>query len=237
MNMNGPAMAKAIIALSETYRVFAIDIIGMPGKSASTRPARSGNDYPLWLAEVMAQLNIEKATFLGLSFGGWLVLRLAALHPERVSAAVLLDSGGLTPFTVRGQVIAGIAAIKYRYFPTEKNLVRAAVHPFYAQGCKPDPDIVNLIGLGFQHVKFDIDPRGLPPLTKKELADFAAPTCVLFGEHDVFFNAKNGIEKARGIIPNLVVAEPIKGQGHILGEEAQDQVYGKIERFITKFSS
>ena len=237
MNMNGPSMANAIIALSKTHCVYAIDIIGMPGKSAGTRPSRAGNDYSRWLAEVMEQLYLQSADFLGLSFGGWLILKLAALSPERINNAVLLDSGGLTPFTFKGQAVAGWSAIGYRLFPNEKNLVRAAVHPFYAQGCEPDPDIVKLIGLGYQHVKFDIDPKGLPPLTKDELANFSAPTMVMYGEKDIFFNAEKGIEKAKEIIPNLIMGEVIAGQGHIMGEEAHPQVYNEISDFLKKSTS
>lgn len=237
MNMNGPSMANAIIALSRTHCVYAIDIIGMPGKSACTRPSRAGNDYSRWLAEVMEQLDLQSAGFLGLSFGGWLILKLAALSPERINNAVLLDSGGLTPFTFKGQAVAGWSAIWYRLFPNKKNLVRAAVLPFYAQDCEPNPDIVELIGLGYQHVKFDIDPKGLPPLTKDELANFSAPTMVMYGEKDIFFNAEKGIEKAKEIIPNLIKAEVIAGQGHIIGEEAHPQVYNEISDFLRKSTS
>ena len=232
MNMNGPAMANAIVALAETHRIYAIDIIGMPGKSAGTRPRRAGHDYPHWLSEVMAQLELTSADFLGLSFGGWLILKLAALSPERICKAVLLDSGGLTPFTVKGQTVAGWTAIRYRLFPTAQNLERAAVQPFYGQGCTPDPDIVKLIGLGYQHVKFDIDPKGLPPLAKDELAHFTAPTMVIYGEKDIFFNAEMGIAKAREIIPNLAVAKVIAGQGHMMGEEAHSQLHDEISHFL-----
>lgn len=232
MNMNGPSMANAMVALSKTHRVYAIDIIGMPGKSADTRPSRAGNDYAQWLVDVLEQLNLLSADFLGLSFGGWIILKLAAYSPERVNKAVLINSGGFTPFTFRGKVLAGWSAIWYRLFPNERNLIRA-VHPFFAQGCKPDPEIVKLIGLGYQYVKFDIDPKGLPPLTEDELANFSGPTMVLFGENDIFFNAEKGIQIAKQTIPNLVMAEVIAGQGHLIGEEAQSQVYGKIGDFLT----
>jgi len=232
MNMNGPSMAQAIIALSKTHCVYAVDIIGMPGKSAATRPSRTGQDYPRWLMEVMEQLKLQSANFLGLSFGGWLILKLAVLSPKHISKAVLIDTGGLTPFTLKGQIIAGWSAIWYRLFPNEKNLVRAAIKPFYAPGCKPDPDIVKLIGLGYQHVKFDIDPKGLPVLTKDQLADFCAPTMVIYGEKDIFFNAEKSIMQAKEIIPNLVTANIIAGQGHIIGEDAHPQIYREIDDFL-----
>lgn len=232
MNMNGPAMASAIVALSRIHRVYAIDIIGMPGRSAETRPSRAGTGYPRWLIDVMQQTDLTSADFIGLSFGGWLILRLAALEPARIRKAVLLDSGGLTPFTLKGQAIPGCAALRYRLRPTNANLRRAAIDPFYAEGCAPDQDVVELIGLGYRHVKFDIDPKGLPPLTKDDLASFSAPTMVLYGEKDIFFDAIRGIEYARQTIPNLAAAETISGQGHLMGVEAYVRTYARISDFL-----
>lgn len=84
----------------------------------------------------------------------------------------------------------------------------------------------------YQHVKFDIDPKGLPPLTKGELVNFSAPTVVMYGEKDIFFKARKGIEKAKEIIPNLVTAKTIAGQGHLMGQEAHSQLYTEIGAFL-----
>ena len=233
MNMNAPAMSAAVLTFAATHHVYAIDIIGMPGRSAPSRPPRNGDAYAHWLAEVMNALHLSSASFLGLSFGGWLTLRLAALSPERITKAVLIDSGGLTPLTFKGQAIAGWSAMRYKQRPSRRNLERAAQHPFYAAGCEPDPGIVNLIGLGYRHVRFDLDPKGLPLLPKRDLLNYRAPTLVLFGEHDVFFNAERGVARARSIIPNLITSGIIAGQGHLLGLRGEANVYARVTRFLT----
>jgi lipase len=72
-----------------THRVIAPDLRGH---------GRSGYDGP-WdfathvadLVETTDALGIERADWLGHSFGGRLVLELAARHPERMRRAVLLD--------------------------------------------------------------------------------------------------------------------------------------------------
>ncbi len=61
--MNGVSMESVIVHFSKNHRVYAIDIIGMPGKSAETRLAVKGNDYSEWLVEVMQQLGLEKQQF------------------------------------------------------------------------------------------------------------------------------------------------------------------------------
>ena len=232
MNMNAVTMDSAIVALSKSHRVYAIDIIGMPGKSAGTRPNRQGPGYPKWLAEVMEQLELSQASFLGLSFGGWIILKLASLWPQRIGQAVLIDSGGLTPFTLKGQFIGGIFALWYSLFPSEKNLFRAVAKSFYSKDCSPDPALARLIGLSYLHIKADIDLKGAPPVTKEDLANFTAPIFVAYGEEDIFFDAAKSVERAKQIIPNLVSAQIIAGQGHIMCQKAQARVYNQISDFL-----
>jgi 2-hydroxy-6-oxonona-2,4-dienedioate hydrolase len=231
MNGNAMTMAPAIVALARSHHVYAVDTIGMPGRSAETRLPRAGDGYPGWLLEVLDRLGLARAGFVGLSFGGWLMLRLAALAPERIAYGVLLDSGGLTPFTLRGQMISGMAAMRYLWFPSARARHAAAVRPFYAAGTTPDEALVDFFALGFRHVRFDIDPKGLPPVAADALARLRAPLLVLYGEHDLFFDARKAVARARMVLPNLAGAEIIPGQGHVLGTEAYDRVYGQIAAF------
>ena len=83
--------------LGQTHRVYAVDILGEPGKSAESRPAMTGTTYAEWLVQVMDGLGIKKAAFGGNSLGGWMALCLATYAPERVSALMLLAPAGLAP--------------------------------------------------------------------------------------------------------------------------------------------
>jgi lipase len=73
----------------EHFHVLALDLRGH---------GRSGHEPP-WtfpthvadLVETLDALEIDKADWVGHSFGGRLVLELAARHPERIRRAVLLD--------------------------------------------------------------------------------------------------------------------------------------------------
>ncbi len=91
---------NAIPMLSEFRRVLAPDLVGF-GYTES--PA----DYEFkhldtWVDQIirfMDALDIEKADFIGNSFGGSLSLRLAVEHPNRIGRIVLMGSGG-QPFEV-----------------------------------------------------------------------------------------------------------------------------------------
>lgn len=231
MNMNAAAMIGAIRELSVVRRVVAIDIIGMPGKSAGMRPARKGDGYPRWLGEVMDIVGITRADLLGESFGGWLSLKSAALWPERVKSVVLLDSGGIVPFTVRGQVVAGLAALRHILERSARSRLKAA-KPFYGPDISVDPHFAELLGLTLQHTRMDIDLRGLPVLGRAQLKSFQAPVFVSYGEYDVFFNVHRATRRAKQIFAGPVLTEVVERQGHRHSEAATQARYERVRNFL-----
>lgn len=81
--------------LTRAHRVYAPDLLGWGG---SDKP-RDG-DYSIaaeteLIRGFMDAIRLERADVAGVSMGGWIALRLAALHPERVQRLVLIDSAGL----------------------------------------------------------------------------------------------------------------------------------------------
>lgn len=81
-------------ALSDSYRVTLID---MPGHGGSNEPEKpiTVYDYADIVIKVLDKLNIEKAYFLGHSFGCRLSLIIAANHSEKVKRMVLCGAAGI----------------------------------------------------------------------------------------------------------------------------------------------
>jgi pimeloyl-ACP methyl ester carboxylesterase len=73
------------------FRVIAIDIAGH-GNTEGVGTFASLDDYRDLLVRVVDHLGVRRAVFAGHSFGGRLVMEVAAAAPERVVAAVLLDA-------------------------------------------------------------------------------------------------------------------------------------------------
>ena len=83
-------------------RVYALDLLGYGN---SDRP-RDASYTVAMQAEVvrgfMDALGIREADMLGVSLGGWIALKVAAEHPQRVKKLVLVSSAGLAfPTTLR----------------------------------------------------------------------------------------------------------------------------------------
>jgi pimeloyl-ACP methyl ester carboxylesterase len=80
---------------ANSFRIFAVDVIGEPGLSASSRPPLHSDAYALWLDDVMSALGLGRASFVGISLGGWLALDYATRRPAHVDRMALLCPGGV----------------------------------------------------------------------------------------------------------------------------------------------
>ena len=84
-----------IMALSSTYKVYAVDIIGEAGNSEDVRPDVNSDAFALWIKEVLEILRLEKVIMIGNSLGGWVAIKFTTVFPESVSKLCLLASSGL----------------------------------------------------------------------------------------------------------------------------------------------
>lgn len=82
--------------LSKKYEVYAIDFPGF-GESDCPPVPFDVTDYMNTLVKLLDELGIDKASFVGHSFGGRVTILLSALHPDRVDKVVLTDSAGIIP--------------------------------------------------------------------------------------------------------------------------------------------
>lgn len=104
---NAAEWAPRIPALTERFRVHAVDIIGEPGLSAETRPPLGSDRYARWLDAVLDHFGVPRAAFLTSSFGGWVALDYATRRPERVAALALRCPIGLGPMK-KGFVVKAV---------------------------------------------------------------------------------------------------------------------------------
>ena len=99
--VHGVAMRAADLAplfrtLSEHHRVYAPDLLGY-GDSDKPRDA----DYSVTMQTEVVRgfldaMKLEQPDVMGISMGGWIAMKLAAEHPERVRRLVLVSSAGFT---------------------------------------------------------------------------------------------------------------------------------------------
>ena len=203
---NSAMWAGDIGEYSRRSRVYAVDLLGEPGKSAPVRPEWQGPAYAEWLGEVLDALKVERAILVGLSQGGWTALKFATSRPERVNKLVLLTPGGIMPdrmsFALRAIPLSflgrwGIERINRLIF-----------------GHQPIPEAVNVaLTLIMTHFKPRIG--ALPVFSDEELRRLTMPTLLLIGEEDRLRDARKIVERMQRLVPELK-AIIIPQAGHAL---------------------
>jgi pimeloyl-ACP methyl ester carboxylesterase len=182
--------------LGEKHRVYALDIVGEPGKSADVRPPLDAGTYAKWLSQVMDGLGIEKAAVAGNSLGGWLALALATRMPERVSALILLAP-------------AGFAKVRRSFFirliPKALEGKRGAQslnHLLFGKARIPE-EAYGYAELLRQH--YNPRPLKFPIFTDSEIAALKMPVLFIGGDIDPLLPTKKGAERLRRLLPQADV--------------------------------
>ena len=225
-NFLNPLCLSWFLPLVDSFRLYAPDIVGQPGRSARTRPSARGDGHARWLGEVLDGLGLGPASFVGISYGAGLVLRLAGLAPGRVAGAVLVSPAGIAVGPIWPMLReTALPMLVYRARPNRERLLRAA-RPLLTDLEEP---YVRQLGLVYRHVKLD---RELPrAATREELAGYGAPTMLFAAEDDLFFPAGKVIPRATEIIPNLET-EALPGSRHVPSREAFAHINERTAAFL-----
>lgn len=80
---------EVVDPLSKSYRVIALDLFGF-GQSAKPDISYRGQIYVDQVVALLNALDIETATLIGNSMGGWVALLAAEQNPQRISRLVLV---------------------------------------------------------------------------------------------------------------------------------------------------
>lgn len=86
--------APVIDRLAGSFDVIAPDLPGH-GQSRRLRGDHSIGAFACWLRDLLEALDVERATFVGHSLGGGVVMQFAYQFPQYVERMVLVSSGGL----------------------------------------------------------------------------------------------------------------------------------------------
>ena len=211
--------------LAGGFRLYAPDVFGHTGKSAPTQLPPSGPAYAEWLKDVLEGLHLQQAAFVGISGGGWIVLRFAAYAPEFLTQAVLISPAGMVPSPA--SALARMAL--YVSLPTAAN-VRKFVQMMFGPA-QPAPDgVVEVFQLSFRQFKNRLGGPGV--LSDADLRRLSAPTLVLIGQHDPLFPAEGVIARARAIWPECV-GDIISAMGHIPSDADWATIRARVLRFLT----
>lgn len=209
--------APTIRALSDEYRVHAIDLPGEPGRSTATRIPFKAGEQADWAAQVLSSLADRPAIVVGISIGGWIATALAARNPDLVTHLVLQSASGFGPRRTLPLLLAGAltslgqrgrqSALAYLTGPRPSRLERSAL--------QRDLDAFAL--RTFTHFRPRTDT--LPEHDTTDLERIRAQVGAAYGARDRMLDARAAADHIRRLLPTATV-ELRNGVGHLIGEQA-----------------
>ena len=215
-------------SLSE-HNVYAVDIMGDVGGSVPKDGFESGDDYGVWLSEVIDFLGLRAPHIVGHSMGGYVALSHAVRgHSE--GSTVLFDPVGVVKLKLGAFVRWGAKTALAYYAPTglRLRLAERLGQPLLAD--KADM-AVHLKGMKGH-------PMQLPPLPvfdDEQLAAIRRPVRLVAGENSPPFDVAAMVRRAADRVANCE-ARVLAGAGHGFVMSHPDECLAEISAAIADAS-
>ncbi|MBM4135127.1 MAG: alpha/beta fold hydrolase [Nitrospira sp.] len=231
-------------ALSATHRLITLDLLGS-GLSDKPDIDYTPEEMVAFLTAFMDALDLSRASLVGNSMGGALVIGMTLAHPERVDRLVLIGglpdhvqeklTGRLTKRAI--QTDAPVWLIRLGNWLLGRGVTEAVLKEIVYDQSRLTPAVIERAYRNRQR------PGLIPPLMAqaralplweegfaKRLRDIGRPTLVLWGAEDQVFPPQVGQDMA-SVIPGSTFELLLKA-GHIPQWERPDLVNPLLLRFL-----
>ena len=204
------------------FHIYAVDMVGHPGKSAETSLPAKGYDYGKWVSEVIDGLKYDKISLFGGSFGAGVIAKTMCVCPDKIKRVVLYVPSGIKNAPAINSASMMLPMIAYWVTGKDKWLKKCMLPMAITENNITD-DIYETAKLSIDHIKVK---TGMPSDVDAELMKKCnAPTLVMAAEKDCLFPGRGVIERAKSIIPNCETYL-LEGRGHMnfLTEEEKKMI-------------
>ncbi|WP_394361724.1 alpha/beta fold hydrolase [Amycolatopsis sp. SB7-3] len=216
-----------LAALLGHGEVYAVDLIGEPGRSEQTVPIRDGADQAAWLTTVLAEFDLPSVHLIGYSFGGWLAANLAVRAPERLRSLTVIDPvltfGGLTPGLVVRATLTAIPVVNRWARPSFLNWISGG-----AEVDATDP-VARVIDEGMRTYRIALPSPKL--FTDEQLRSLRMPVLALIAGRSVIHDPDRAAARARELLPRGQV-ELWPSATHAIAGESAAEVNARVLKFL-----
>lgn len=217
-----PIALETYPTLSNHFRVYAIDVLAQPNKSAEIRLNMKDDSYGQWINEIIDSLQIENVIMAGFSFGGLVILKTLEFNEDKIKEVYL----SAPAYIVNGNPIRAL----FRIFIPMKMFMRTEkvkyVEKFLSEVfTERDQFAVKYLSKVFLHFKMDFTP--LPVINKIKANSIKTPITLFAGENDLLFPGKKMIKRAKKMFKNLKSVKLIENSKHVQNK-SQNELIEKI---------
>ncbi|AMY52033.1 alpha/beta fold hydrolase [Rhodococcoides fascians] len=183
-------------ALSQRYRVYAVDLMGDVGRSVPGEQSVDSVDELLnWVTAVLDELGLRAVALCGHSYGAMIALAYALRHENRVDALTLLDPNACFGSMSPRYLLHALPILLSRNEKRQRAFVR-----WETDDAQLDPDWLDVLALGASHAPTTktIVPKRPKPAA---FANFGVATTVVLAGNGKVHNAARIESAVRTVLP------------------------------------
>ncbi|MGI9530512.1 alpha/beta fold hydrolase [Lutimonas sp.] len=218
-----PIALETYHKLPSKFRVYAVDVLAQPNKSAEVRLSMKDASYGKWMNEIMQSLDVSNVTLAGFSFGGLVILKTLEYDESRVKEVFL----SAPAYIVNGNPLKAL----FKIFIPMKRFIKTKntryIEKFLAQ-LFTDRDEFALRFLSSVFLNFTMDFSPVPLIKKERAQLIKTPISIFAAKHDLIFPGEKMIKRARTIFPSLKEAELLLNSKHVQNSEDNQYIEDKI---------
>jgi pimeloyl-ACP methyl ester carboxylesterase len=208
-NSTTPYYLAGFVGLFEEFCIYAVDIVGHPGKSSQRVLSHRSTEYGKWASDVISGLGFQKICCMGGSYGGGVLVKLMCVAPEKIERSVLIVPSAIANISTFSVMMKmGMPMLLYVLTKRDYWLTRAIL-PMAIRKESIDADSFEMVKNVFDHVVVKV---GMPTNAGTEqLRKCKVPTLLIAAEKDCLFPGKKVIARAKELLPDC--------KTHLLGDQ------------------
>ncbi|GLY71603.1 alpha/beta fold hydrolase [Amycolatopsis taiwanensis] len=216
-------------ALAARGPVYAVDLIGEPGRSEQTAPIRNAEDQAAWLDTVFTTLALRKMHLVGYSFGGWVAANQAVRAPDRLASLTLID-----PVQTFARFPASLLVrTALTLVPGIRRRARSSFLAWIsgaAEVAEDDP-VATVINEGMRTYQIALPTPTL--FTDAQLHGVTVPVLALIAGRSAIHDGRRAATRARELLPDGRV-ELWPAATHAIAGESATEVNARVLEFLAE---
>ncbi len=209
--------------LHRFFRVYAIDVLAQPNKSAATRLSMKDHSYGQWINELIDHLNLDQVTMAGFSLGGLAILKTLEFDERRIKEVFL----SAPAYLVNGNPLKALfkVFIPMKRYQKTKDLkyVKQFLNELFTES---DPFALEFLAKVF--LFFDMDFTPVPVIHSKKAAAIQTPITIFAAKDDLLFPGKKMLRRAAKIFPSLKYTELLDASKHVQSAAQNETIVQRI---------